>query len=309
MSLVLAVTTSCSDDDNNQTNQTRTEILSSHVWITTKVTDNTGKSLPLVEQPANTYVGYAYYKADGTFRIIDFKDQPKMFGKWSLTDNETKRFLQVYKSTNELAYERSVDLLTVNDQVFTYRIYPSATDKDLYYDVEHKPVTDHPEPKTPAEVLASVSWKTTNVYDITAFYEGSVVSTAASNPIDPSAIKEAELLAAKLQPLNNAETPASNYAGDAYYTLSQKGYFPKNKDDKYSNGEFKITPFDQLTPIRSQGDWYVSLDGKLRTLYAKDNDGKIIWQRVVSIHQLSSDIFTYDIVHEKQVLRVEHVKK
>lgn len=268
---------SCSDDDDDNV-RTGSQYLSDRNWITTKVTNELGEDVTTNDPAANNYIGYAYYRTDGTFRIVSLEDAPKMFGEWKLTDNDTKRFLNVFKSDNTTAYTRSVDITQLNASIFTYKIFPNATDASKYYVVEHKP-TDHKEPLTPAQVLSSVDWVTTKVLNIT----------------NPDAPVEMDMTLA----------PASGYSGNAYYVNnSGDKYFPKEADN-YVNGTFKITSFDGQT-VRSQGDWYVSLDGKTRTLYAKDAEGKLLWSRVVSIYELSSTKFTYDIELNGITMRVEH---
>lgn len=271
---------SCSsDDDNKKDNRTGSQYLSDKNWITTKVINELGVDVTTTDPAAMNYVGYAYYRTDGTFRIVSLEDAPKMFGLWKLTDNDTKRVLDVYKSDNTIAYTRAVDITELNGSIFTYKIVPNAADISKYYIVEHKP-TDHKEPLTPAQILSSVDWwVTTKVWNIT----------------NPNAPVEMDMTVA----------PAANYAGNAYYVnLHGSEYFPK-QGDAYVNGTFKITTFDNET-VRSQGDWYVSLDGKTRTLYAKDADGKLLWNRVVNIYELTAKKFIYDITQDGVSMRVEH---
>lgn len=286
--LVGGILFSCSSDDNTSNSfpkETGSEILSKHVWLTTEVTDNNGVKLDLITMPAAMYVGYAYYKPDGTFRIVDLKDQPKMFGTWTLSDNDTKRNLIVYKSDNTEAYRRTVDLVVLNNAVFTYKI-ANGNDASIVYDVEHKPVTNHVEPKTPAEVLASVDWTTSKVFDITNGVEGA-------------------------PELDRTKAPASNFSGDAYY-VNNKGnaYFPQKEDGVFANGTFAITAYGDKGAVRSQGDWYVSVDGKERVLTARNAEGNVAWTRAVPIVELTETKFTYDITVPVEgvdtTLRVEH---
>jgi|GEM_PF-201430 len=276
---------SCSSDDSKNEIITKKEsgakILSNHVWITSKIVDNKGNDISLDIMPGAMYAGYAYYNTNGTFRIVDFNDGHKMFGLWSLTDNDSKRNLKAYNSKNEIAFERSVDIIELNNKKFTYSI-ADVNSPDIIYSVEHIPVTNHPEPNTPAEILSSVEWKTTKVLDIT-------------NGID------------KAIELDRTVPPASNFSGDAYYiNNSGRAYFPKNKDNKYVNGSFLITAYGDKSAVRSQGDWYVSLDGKTRTLMGRAADGSITFERTVDIFELTNDKFTYDIQVEQTLLRVEH---
>lgn len=276
---------SCSSDNDKKSStiqESKTAILAKHVWKTTEVRDNQKKKLDLAVQPAETYAGFAYYRPDGTFRILDFSDHPKIFGTWKLTDGETKRLLTVYNNDNSIAYTRTVDLLVLNNNLFTYRIIPNASQPTVYYDVDHHPVTNHPEPFTPAQILAAVDWKTVEVLDITA-------GTEQAKKLDMNA------------------APAANFSGDAYYTnIHGHAYFPKNKEGKYANGSFVITAFNDKKNVRSTGDWYVSVDGTQRTLMARNPDQSIAWERKVHIVELTTAVFTYDIQVGEQLLRVVH---
>ncbi|MHC5363184.1 DUF4822 domain-containing protein [Myroides sp. LJL110] len=276
--------TSCTNDPNFNApgmDKTASEILSSHVWITTKIVDNNGNDISLDSLAGAMYAGYAYYKADGTFRIIDFNDNSKIFGLWEIKDNPIKRYLAVYDSNNEIIYKDSVDLLELTNNKFTFEIADSI-DPLIKYNVEHQPVTDHPEPKTASELLAAVEWETTKVLDIT-------------NGIDSA--KE----------LDKSVPPALNLSGDAYYLDNNPGkYFPKNDEGKYANGTFLITEHGDNTKVKYQGDWYVSLDGKQRTLLGRNQDGAIDFESIVSIVELTQDVFTYDIKVDELLLRVEH---
>lgn len=45
--------------------------------------------------------------------------------------------------------------------------------------------------------------------------------------------------------------------------------------------------------LRMQGDWSVSADGKTRTLTARNNEGTVLFTRVVPITVLNEKEFTY----------------
>lgn len=313
---------SCSDDDNNNSgepnyNTSGSTILSSHNWVTTEVKDEQGLNLSLDDSIANTYVGYAYYKKDGDFRIVALNNTNKMYGKWALLNNDKTRRLEVYNSFNTIAYTRDVDILTLNDSVFTYRIHYDNADNSKYVDVIHVP-TDHAEPKTPAQILAGTSWKTSNIYDIKSFYKGATGSTADNNPIVPSDLNVSglnqALIMGAIDPLSNDSLPQRNYAGDAYYgNTNAANYFATttiNNVSYFTNGDFSITEYDKPTAIRSQGNWYMSLDGKYRTLNAINTQtGAVAWSRVVYVYVLTPSKFSYIIVDGNEVLLVEHVAK
>lgn len=73
-----------------------------------------------------------------------------------------------------------------------------------------------------------------------------------------------------------------NFVGWAYYD---------------ADGTFTMYNLDD-TP-KMQGDWAVSPDGSERTLVAKDDDGEILFERVVPITELTTDAFTYRVVPDE----------
>ncbi|MDM1406790.1 DUF4822 domain-containing protein [Myroides sp. DF42-4-2] len=276
---------SCSKEDNNRPQSiqdSKTTLLATHVWKTTAIRDHQGKKLDLASGPVQTYTGYAYYRRDGTFRFVDFNDKPKLFGTWKLTDGASKRHLTVYNNENSTAYTRTVDLLAVNNSLFSYRIVPDPSKPNTFYEVDHQPVTNHPEPLTPAQLLAAVPWKTVAVLDITAGVQ-------------------------QAKKLNMNTAPAADYVGNTYYTnVHGNAYFPKNKEGKYANGTFAFTALNDKKNVRSKGDWYVSVDGTQRTLIGRNPNQSIAWEQKVYIVELTTAKFTYDIQVGKKMLRVFH---
>lgn len=285
MSLLLiggGILTSCNNDDNQsqRDRRTGTEILSSSAWLTSAVVDQNNANIDLGTAPGLNFVGYAYYKTDGTFRIVNLEDQPRIAGKWELIDNDTKRRLTIIRNDTTVVAE--VDIVTLNNNLFTYRAIPDRSNPSSFFNVKHIP-TNHREPSTPAEVLASVNWTTTKVLDIT---------NGVANAVE----------------LDRTVAPAANFSGDAYYVNNNGNqYFPTNTEGDYANGTFTITAYGDRESVRSRGDWYVSLDGRQRTLIAKNPDNTIAWRRAVSIFELTPTKFTYDIDGiQGRTLRVEH---
>jgi hypothetical protein len=275
------LTSFTNDVNKNQTpRQSGTEILSSHAWITSAVVNQNNENINLDKAPGLNFVGYAYYKIDGTFRIVNLQDQPKIAGKWELIDNDTKRRLTIIRNDTTIIVEADVE--TLNNKLFTYKAIPDRNNPTSFYNVKHIP-TDHKEPKTPAEALASVNWTTTKVLDIT---------NGVENAIE----------------LDRTVAPAANFSGDSYYINNHGNqYFPTNTDGDYANGTFTITAYGDKESVRFRGDWYVSLDGKQRTLIAKNLDNTIAWRRTVSIFELTPTKFTYDVDNVGgRTLRVEH---
>jgi len=282
MSLLLIggnILTSCNNDDNqSKESRTGTEILSSTAWVTSAVIDQNNVNIDRGTVPGANYVGYAYYKTDGTFRIVSLQDQPRIAGKWELIDNDTKRRLTIIRNDTTVVAE--VDIVTLKNNLFTYRAIPDRSNPTSFFNVEHIP-TNHKEPSTPAEVLASVNWTTTKVSDIT---------NGAANAVE----------------LDKAVAPASNFFGDAYYVNSNgSAYFPVDNQGRFTNGTFRITDSGS-NQARISGDWYVSLDGRQRTLRFRNAAG-VELERVVSIFELTPTKFTYDVtIDGGRILRAEH---
>jgi len=71
--LVLIVSASlynCSSDDSTiEKVLTPTEIFTSTAWLTTGATDQNGNKIPLTDPRASNFVGYAYFRIDGTFNM------------------------------------------------------------------------------------------------------------------------------------------------------------------------------------------------------------------------------------------------
>lgn len=66
----------------------------------------------------------------------------------------------------------------------------------------------------------------------------------------------------------------------------------------YPDGTFKITTFEGKPKIK--GDWSFTKDGKFRSLTAKNDDGKVLFTRVVENVTVSPEEYTYRIYPEKE---------
>ncbi|NEW38792.1 DUF4822 domain-containing protein [Nocardia cyriacigeorgica] len=126
---------------------TPSAVLASTPWETTSAANATGAYLPLTDPNVSNYVGFAYFKPDGTFTMYNLDDSPKMQGDWSVSPDGKTRTLVVRNDAGEEQFRRDVDIVTLIDTEFTYRVYPDAEDKSVYFDIIHTP-TDHPEPSS-----------------------------------------------------------------------------------------------------------------------------------------------------------------
>ncbi len=164
-----ALSVSCeSSDDTSAIEQTMTpsQILSSTAWETTNAKDSKGNNVALSDANVAMFVGNAYFKADGTFTMFNLDDTYKMHGDWSVPADGKTRTLVAKDFANNIRFERVVDITVLNKNEFTYRIYPNANDKTVYFDIVHTP-TKHGEAHlmTASEALSSTAWVTTKGRD------------------------------------------------------------------------------------------------------------------------------------------------
>lgn len=139
--LLSASFVSCSSDDNEIIieQQTPSQVLSSTPWETTGAKDKNGNNVALTDASVAGYVGYSYFKANGTFKIFGLNDILRSEGTWSISPDGKKRTLTTPTFT------RVVDILLLNETTFTYRITPDAANPAVFYDIIHTKV-NHKEP-------------------------------------------------------------------------------------------------------------------------------------------------------------------
>ncbi|EFK37018.1 Uncharacterised protein [Chryseobacterium gleum] len=112
--------------------------LASTPWETTGAKDKDGNNVPLDNNNVAGYVGYSYFKANGTFKIFGLNDVLRSEGTWSISPDGKKRTLTTPTFT------RVVDILVLNETTFTYRI-TDTTNPAVFYDIIHTKV-NHKEP-------------------------------------------------------------------------------------------------------------------------------------------------------------------
>ena len=138
---------SCSKDKDNGPKQlTPAETLASVSWETTNAKNNKGENVALSDANVSNFVGFAYFKADGTFTMYNLDDSPKMHGDWSVPADGKTRTVVAKDADGKVLFTRVVDITVLTKQEFTYRIYPDASNKAVYFDIIHTPTT-HAEPK------------------------------------------------------------------------------------------------------------------------------------------------------------------
>lgn len=138
---------SCSDDDSSvEPVLTPSELLASTPWETTNAKNNKNENVALTDPNVSNFVGFAYFKADGTFTMYNLNDTPKMHGDWSVSADGKTRTIVAKNDAGTVLFTRVVDITVLTKKEFTYRIYPNNDDKTIYFDIIHT-VTTHPEPK------------------------------------------------------------------------------------------------------------------------------------------------------------------
>ena len=164
--LLTASFVSCSDNDDEIIieQQTPSQVLSSTPWETTGAKDKNGNNIALTDASVAGYVGFAYFKADGKFAIYGLNDILRSRGTWSVDAQGKKRTIAALNPDGSTIFTRDVDILVLNKNEFTYRIYPSSADPSLYYEIIHTR-TSHAEPGNGQLTLASTPWETTGAKD------------------------------------------------------------------------------------------------------------------------------------------------
>ncbi|MFD6178648.1 MULTISPECIES: DUF4822 domain-containing protein [unclassified Isoptericola] len=125
--------------------RTPSDVLASTAWETTGATDADGEDVALDDENVSNFVGWAYFKDDGTFTMYTLDDAPKMQGDWTVDEEGTTRHIVAKDDAGEVQFERDSDIVTLTDEEFTYRVFPEEGNTDVYVDIVHTP-TDHEEP-------------------------------------------------------------------------------------------------------------------------------------------------------------------
>ncbi|UNY98920.1 DUF4822 domain-containing protein [Zhouia spongiae] len=146
MTLTGAVLLSCSNDDDSTTEKlTPSEKLASTAWETTGAVNNEGENIALTDPNVANFVGFAYFKTDGTFTMFNLDDSPKLQGDWSVSADGSTRTIIAKNDAGEELFTRVVDITVLTMEEFTYRIFPDSEDEGIYFDIIHTP-TNHVEP-------------------------------------------------------------------------------------------------------------------------------------------------------------------
>ncbi|NMO00230.1 DUF4822 domain-containing protein [Gordonia sp. TBRC 11910] len=120
--------------------------LASTPWETTSATDQHGMKLALTDKNVANYVGFAYFKPDGTFTMFTLDDKPKMHGVWSVSADGKTRTITSLNDAGKVAFTRQSPIVTLTDKEFVYRTFPDPANKSVYVDIVHTP-TKHQAPQ------------------------------------------------------------------------------------------------------------------------------------------------------------------
>lgn len=121
-------------------------ILASTPWETTAAKDKNGNPVALTDPKVSGFVGYSYFRANGTYAIYGLNNVLRSQGTWSISPDGKTRTITALDANGNVIFTRIVDILTLNNAEFTYRIVPDATNNPAeFYDITHKPV-NHLEP-------------------------------------------------------------------------------------------------------------------------------------------------------------------
>ncbi|WP_291888001.1 DUF4822 domain-containing protein [Chryseobacterium sp.] len=121
-------------------------ILASTPWETTAAKNKNGNPVALTDPKVSGFVGYSYFRANGTYAIYGLNNVLRSQGTWFISPDGKTRTITALDANGNVIFTRIVDILTLNNAEFTYRIVPDATNNPAeFYDIIHKPV-NHLEP-------------------------------------------------------------------------------------------------------------------------------------------------------------------
>lgn len=121
-------------------------ILASTPWETTGAKDKDGNAMSLTDANVASYVGFAYFRAGGTYAIYDLNNVLRNQGDWSISaDGKTRTLVAKDPTSGAVIFTRDVQILELTNDKFTYRITPNTSNPTVFYDIIHTKVS-HLEP-------------------------------------------------------------------------------------------------------------------------------------------------------------------
>lgn len=113
------------------------KIMTEKVWITTDAVDENGKKISADNPQVSNYFGLAEYYPNGTFIMFTPEGKQKMQGDWSISADGKTRTLVAKDTEGKVLFTRDVENITVQNDEYTYRIYPEAQNTNIYFDIIH----------------------------------------------------------------------------------------------------------------------------------------------------------------------------
>ncbi|MFF1013568.1 DUF4822 domain-containing protein [Proteus mirabilis] len=107
------------------------------VWITTQAIDEKGNKVDANNPQVSNYFGLAEYYPNGTFIMFTPEGKQKMQGDWSMSNDGKTRTLVAKDAQGKTLFTRDVENITINNDEYTYRIYPTEGDNTVYFDIIH----------------------------------------------------------------------------------------------------------------------------------------------------------------------------
>ena len=116
------------------------QLMLGKTWVTVAAIDQDKKQIPATDKRVSNYFGFAQYGVNGQFAMYTPDQKPKMQGDWSFSEDGKQRVLVAKDATGKVLFERKVENVGLNADLYVYRIYPNAKNKKKYIDIYHQTV-------------------------------------------------------------------------------------------------------------------------------------------------------------------------
>ncbi|HEK2815373.1 TPA: DUF4822 domain-containing protein [Proteus mirabilis] len=113
------------------------KVMVEKVWVTTQAIDEKGNKVDANNPQVSNYFGLAEYYPNGTFIMFTPEGKQKMQGDWSMSNDGKTRTLVAKDAQGKTLFTRDVENITINNDEYTYRIYPTEEDNTVYFDIIH----------------------------------------------------------------------------------------------------------------------------------------------------------------------------
>ena len=116
------------------------QLMLGKTWVTVAAIDQDKKQIPATDKRVSNYFGFAQYGVNGQFAMYTPDQKPKMQGDWSFSEDGKQRVLVAKDATGKVLFERKVENVGLNADMYVYRVYPNAKNKKKYIDIYHQTV-------------------------------------------------------------------------------------------------------------------------------------------------------------------------